>query len=159
MTKKEKSKKFYVEDDKSVADIATALNITKGAVYYHKKSDLDKGVDWDELRYIASLDPKDTQDKEKIFLSVLIKQFDKALVDLAESDLIEKLELIEGYAKTYYKLKIPDSKIDAKVQKTQVVKDVITKIINIAIQNNNQQVAEFLSANSDEIMESLLKSA
>lgn len=158
MTKKEKAKKFYVEDEKSVADIATALNVKKGTVYYYKKSDLEKGIDWDELRYIATLNPEDTHDKEKIFLSVLIKQFDKALVDLANSDLIEKLELIEGYAKTYYKLKIPDNKTDVKVQKTQVVKEVITKIINIAISENHTQVAQFLSDNSDTIMEDLLKS-
>ena len=158
MTKKDKAKKFYIEDDKSVADIAVALNINKNTVYYYKNSDFKKGIDWDELRYISTLNPEGTQDKEKIFLSVLIKEFDKALIDLAQSDIEKKLLKLESFARTYYKLKIPDNKTDVKVQKTQIIKEVILKLINIAMQQDNKKVAEFLSHNSDEIIEDLLKS-
>ena len=157
MTKKEKAKKFYVEDDKSVADIATALNIKTATVYYYKSSDLKKGIDWDELRYIATLNPEDTQDKEKVFLSVLIKEFDKALVELAQSDIEKKLLKLESFAKTYYKLKIPQNKIDTKVKKTQIVKEIITKLANLSIELKQHQVAKFLSDNADRILEDLLK--
>ncbi len=159
MTKKDKAKKFYIEDDKSVADIAVALNINKNTVYYYKNSDFKKGIDWDELRYISTLNPEDTQDKEKIFLSVLIKEFDKALVDLAKSDIEKKLLKLESFARTYYKLKIPDNKTDVKVQKTQIIKEVITKLANLSIELNQKQVAQFLSDNADRILQDLLKNA
>lgn len=159
MTKKEKAKKFYVEDGYGVSEIAGLLQVERGTVYYYKNSDLKKGVDWDELRYINTLNPKGTEDKEKMFLSVLIQEFDKALVELRESEIEKKLQKLESFAQTYYKLKIPDKKTNVKVQKAEIIKEVITKIANIAIKEKHQEAAQFLSDHSERIIEDLLRNA
>ncbi|WP_324171991.1 DUF1804 family protein [Sulfurimonas sp.] len=159
MTKKEKAKKFYVEDGYGVSEIAGLLQVERGTVYYYKNSDYKKSIDWDELRYIHTMNPKATEDKERMFLSVLIQEFDKALVELKESDIEEKLQKLESFAQTYYKLKIPDKKTNVKVQKTEIIKEVIKKISTIAIEEKHQEAAQFLSEHSERIVEDILRNA
>lgn len=157
MTKKEKAKKFYVEDGYGVREIAGLLQVERGTIYYYKNSDEKKGIFWDELRYMHTMNPKATEDKEKMFLSVLIQEFEKALVELKESDIEKKLQKLESFAQTYYKLKIPDKKTNVKVQKTEIIKEAITKIANIAIEEKHQEVAQFLSEHSERIVEDILR--
>ncbi len=157
MTNKQKAKRFFVEDGYSVTDIAGLLQVSRPSIYYYKNSDKTKGIDWDELRYVNACDPKDTADKEKMFLSVLIQEFDKALMELKDSDLESKLAKLESFAHTYYKLKIPDKSTTVKVQKTAIIKEVITKLAELSIELKQTQVAQFLSDNAERILQDLLK--
>ena len=157
LDKREKARKFYVNDGYSVGDIATALNVKRQTVYYYKSSDLEKGIDWDELKYIETLNPKDTHDKEKMFLTVLIQEFNKALVELQDSEVENKLQKLEQFAKTYYRLKVPDKETGKKLKKDDIAKDVIKKIVSIAVDQENLEVAQFLSDHSETIVQEILK--
>jgi len=159
MEKREKARKFFVDDGYGVGDIAKALNIQRATIYYYKKTDLEKGIDWDELRYIATLNPEDTHDKEKMFLSVLIQEFNKALIELKNSEVEDKLYKLEQFAKTYYRLKVPDKETGKKLKKDDIAKDVIKKIVALAVDQENMEVAEFLKDNAETIVEDIISNA
>lgn len=157
LDKKEMAKKFYIEKFFNISSIAKTLNINRATIYYYKNCDLKKNIDWDELRYINTLNPQNTKNKEKMFLSVLITEFDKALVTLEQSNVEQKLKKLENFANSYYKLKIPDAKTNIKLKKEELVKEVITSIVDLSIKQKNISVANFLKNNSSNIIEKVFK--
>lgn len=131
----------------SLKEIALILGVSRQTISNWKKKEK-----WDEL--LLSEQAIDAETKEKEFLLELIKEWDGALIELKESDLANKLSLLEKYTKTYYKLKNinSSSKLTTKLKKEDIAKKVLLKLSNLAIEKKEKQVAEFLSKWADEII-------
>ncbi len=134
----------------SITEIATILGVSRQTISNWKKKE-----NWDEL--LLSEQVIDAENKEKEFLLELIKEWDKALIELKQSDLANKLTLLEKYTKTYYKLKNinQNSKTTQKLKKEEIAKKVILKISDLAIQKQDTKIAQFLSKNADEIIKAI----
>ncbi len=156
--KRELIKNMYIKEDKSIEDICTALSITRGTFYYHKNEDAKKGIDWDELKLIQAYDKKPTLENEKVFLSTLINEFEKALEEFKTENAEGKLKKLERFAASYYRLKMPQGKIASSVKKIDVLQEFLKKLVDIAVEQNHIEVANFLSQNADKIVNDLLKS-
>ena len=131
----------------SLKEIASTLGISRQTVSNYKKR-----FKWDET--LLSEHTIDAKNKEKEFILELIKEWDRAVEGLKQSDLSNKLTILEKYTKLYYKLKNinQESKTTQKLKKEEIIKKTITKIAQLAIKQNNQTVANFLSQNSDLIV-------
>lgn len=68
----------------------------------------------------------------------------------------EKFLRIRNDARTYWNLKAP-KQLDEKEITIKAAKSAIEKITNIALQEKNMQVAEFLSKNADLIIGEIFK--
>ena len=131
-------------------EIATILGVSRQTVSNWKKKEK-----WDEL--LLSEQSIDAEAKEKEFLLELIKEWDGALIELKESDLANKLTLLEKYTKSYYKLKNinKNSPYTQKIQKEKIVFSTIQKLAEIAIKEKNEKVAEFFKKHADKIAEEI----
>ena len=134
----------------SLKEIAAILGVSRQTVSNWKKKEK-----WDEL--LLSEQVIDAEVKEKEFLLELIKEWDGALIELKESDLANKLTLLEKYTKSYYKLKnvSKNSPYTQKIQKEKVVFSTIQKLAEIAIKEKNEKVAEFFKKHADKIAEEI----
>jgi len=156
--KKLLAKNMYIKENKSIEDICIALGVSRATFYYYKNKDQkDFNISWDELKLINAYDKKPTIENEKIFLSTLILEFEKTLQQFKDENAEDKLKKLEQFARTYYKLKIPQGKTALKFNKVDILKEFLTKLIDIALKQNHKEVANFLSANSNFIVDELLK--
>jgi len=155
MGKREIYRELYVSG-RTALEIASALDVTEQAVYYHKNSDKKKGLNWDTLRIAKVTDIKDIKEKETTFLSLLLHEYEEAMESLKELDAVARLDALKKYATAYYRLKAP-KETNAKVDKIRVAQDVITQLAELAIDLNHTGTIEFLSQNSDSIIQSVLK--
>lgn len=57
MTSREEAQRLYVEENKTVQEIAQLLNCATGTVYRYKASDEEEGQKWDELKNLYNLTP------------------------------------------------------------------------------------------------------
>ena len=144
-------KQLYLEG-KSITDIATITGVTRQTIYAQKKRDLKEGIDWDELQLARAQDVSGTKMSEKAFLSSLIKSYEEALEGLNALSPKERLMLTTQYAQSYYRLKAP-FKTDCKAQVMDAITKSIYKISEIAIEEDNKAVIEFLSKHSEKIVQ------
>lgn len=155
-TKKAQVKKLFL-DGKTITYIASALNISRATIYSYKKEDYESGLDWDELAYASAIDPEGTKLNEKEFLATLIRQFEEALKELDKlEDPSQKLNLLNEYAKSYYRLKAP-MKNDCKSVVMEAVTKAIYTIGQLALESDSKEMLAFLTQNSDKIIEAVLK--
>ena len=156
--KKQLAKDMYIKENKSIEDICVALGISRASFYYYKNRDKTQNqIDWDELKLINAYDKKPTVENEKVFLSTLIIEFEKALKEFKESETEDKLKKLERFASSYYKLKMPQGKIAVSIKKIDVLQEFLKKLVDIAVENNHIEVANFLSENASKIVDDLLK--
>lgn len=156
--KKQLAKDMYIKENKSIEDICTSLGVSRASFYYYKNRDKTQNqIDWDELKLINAYDKKPTVENEKVFLSTLIIEFEKALEEFKESETEDKLKKLERFASSYYKLKMPQGKIAASIKKIDVLQEFLKKLVDIAVENNHIEVANFLSENASKIVDDLLK--
>lgn len=156
--KKQLAKDMYIKENKSIEDICVALGISRASFYYYKNRDKTQNqIDWDELKLINAYDKKPTVENEKVFLSTLIIEFEKALEEFKESETEDKLKKLERFASSYYKLKMPQGKIAVSIKKIDVLQEFLKKLVDIAVENNHIEVANFLSENASKIVDDLLK--
>lgn len=156
--KKQLAKDMYIKENKSIEDICTSLGVSRASFYYYKNRDKTQNqIDWDELKLINAYDKKPTVENEKVFLSTLIIEFEKALEEFKESETEDKLKKLERFASSYYKLKMPQGKIAVSVRKIDVLQEFLKKLVDIAVENNHIEVANFLSENASKIVDDLLK--
>lgn len=156
--KKQLAKDMYIKENKSIEDICTSLGVSRASFYYYKNRDkTQKQIDWDELKLINAYDKKPTVENEKVFLSTLIIEFEKALEEFKESETEDKLKKLERFASSYYKLKMPQGKIAVSIKKIDVLQEFLKKLVDIAVENNHIEVANFLSENASKIVDDLLK--
>lgn len=149
---------MYIKENKSIEDICTSLGVSRASFYYYKNRDkTQKQIDWDELKLINAYDKKPTVENEKVFLSTLIIEFEKALEEFKESETEDKLKKLERFASSYYKLKMPQGKIAVSIKKIDVLQEFLKKLVDIAVENNHIEVANFLSENASKIVDDLLK--
>ena len=149
---------MYIKENKSIEDICTSLGISRASFYYYKNRDKTQNqIDWDELKLINAYDKKPTVENEKVFLSTLIIEFEKALEEFKESETEDKLKKLERFASSYYKLKMPQGKIAVSIKKIDVLQEFLKKLVDIAVENNHIEVANFLSENASKIVDDLLK--
>lgn len=155
-TKKQTIKKYYI-DGKSVAEICNIVGISRATFYNHKKKDLDDGIDWDDLAFSKVIDPSGVKLNEKEFLTTLIRSFEDALKKLDDiEDPTKRLQLLKEYANSYYKLKAP-LKNDCKSAIIDAVSKTIYELSQMALEDDNKMMVEFLSKNADKIIERVLK--
>lgn len=155
-TKKPQCKKLFLEG-KTISFIATALGISRATIYAYKKEDFEAGIDWDELSYANAIDPSGTKLNEKEFLTALIRAFEEALKELDTlEDPSQKLQLLNDYAKSYYRLKAP-MKNDCKSAVLEAASKTIYTISQFALEADHKETLTFLSQNSDRIIETVLK--
>ena len=155
MSKRTIYRDLYVAG-KTPIQIAAAFGVTEQNIYYHKKDDKKKGMNWDELRLAKMTDIKDIREKETSFISVLLHDYEEALESLKDLKPIERLEALRKYATAYYKLKAPKEH-SVTVDKIRVAQDVISQMANLAVDLEYHSVIEFLSKESDTIIHSILK--
>ena len=147
-------KKAYLSG-KDVSLICKLLNITRSTFYYHKKKALESGDNWDEALLREKREEKEVRASEEYFLAKLINSFDEILKDEGNCS----LEKLNKYAQTYWKLKAPrnDDEFKIKDRLKERGEQVIKEIANLALEQEEQKVIEFLSANSEEIIKRVFK--
>ena len=149
-------KKYYIEG-KSIGDICNIFGISRATFYNHKKKDLDNGIDWDDLAFSKAIDPSGVKLNEKEFLTTLIRSFEDALKKLDEiEDPTKRLQLLKEYANSYYKLKAP-LKNDCKSAIIDAVSKTIYELSQMALEDDNKMMVEFLSNNADKIIERVIR--
>ncbi|EAC1839744.1 DUF1804 family protein [Campylobacter lari] len=154
MSKRELVKSLFVQG-MSIEKICTLTGLSRQGIYYMKKDDFSKGIDWENLKLVALRDEKDLENKEAIFLNALISEFERFLEGASKNELdIDTLEALNKYAKTYWAIKAPQ-KVDIKALNLQTCKKTIDSIIELA--SSNEVVCEWLSDNSDLIISKVLK--
>lgn len=156
--KKQLAKDMYIKENKSIEDICTILGVSRASFYYYKNRDKTQNqIDWDELKLINAYDKKPTVENEKVFLSTLIIEFEKALEEFKESETEDKLKKLERFASSYYKLKMPRNENSKKINKADLLKDFLRKIAQLAIEKGRADIVDFLSKNEDDLIEILIK--
>lgn len=155
-TKIQTIKKLYI-DGKTISEICQIVGISRATFYNIKKKDLDSGIDWEELAFSKAIDPSETKLNEKEFLTTLIRSFEDALKNLDDiEDPTKRLQLLKEYANSYYKLKAP-LKNDCKSAIIDATSKTIYEISQMALEDDNKIMVEFLSKNADKIIERVLK--
>lgn len=155
-TKIQTIKKLYI-DGKTISEICQIVGISRATFYNLKKKDLDSGIDWEELAFSKAIDPSETKLNEKEFLTTLIRSFEDALKNLDDiEDPTKRLQLLKEYANSYYKLKVP-LKNDCKSAIIDATSKTIYEISQMALEDDNKIMVEFLSKNADKIIERVLK--
>lgn len=155
-TKIQTIKKLYI-DGKTISEICQIVGISRATFYNLKKKDLDSGIDWEELAFSKAIDPSETKLNEKEFLTTLIRSFEDALKNLDDiEDPTKRLQLLKEYANSYYKLKAP-LKNDCKSAIIDSTSKTIYEISQMALEDDNKIMVEFLSKNADKIIERVLK--
>lgn len=155
-TKIQTIKKLYI-DGKTISEICQIVGISRATFYNLKKKDLDSGIDWEELAFSKAIDPSETKLNEKEFLTTLIRSFEDALKNLDDiEDPTKRLQLLKEYANSYYKLKVP-LKNDCKSAIIDSTSKTIYEISQMALEDDNKIMVEFLSKNADKIIERVLK--
>lgn len=149
-------KKLYI-DGKTISEICQIANISKATFYNLKKKDLENAIDWDELAFSKAIDPSGVKLSEKEFLTTLIRSFEDALKNLDDiEDPTKRLQLLKEYANSYYKLKAP-LKNDCKSAVIDAISKTIYELSQMALEDDNKTMVEFLSSNADKIIERVLK--
>lgn len=155
-TKLQTIKKLYI-DGKTISEICQIVGISRATFYNLKKKDLDSGIDWEELAFSRAIDPSETKLNEKEFLTTLIRSFEDALKNLDDiEDPTKRLQLLKEYANSYYKLKAP-LKNDCKSAAIDTISKTIYELSQMALEDDNKIMVEFLSKNADKIIERVLK--
>lgn len=156
ISKRNKIKDMYIKGI-PIATICVTLNMTKANFYYHKNKDLEKGISWDDKKYINSKNTVNLKADEEDFLNTLIYEFKNEMIEIQKiENPVEKLEALNKYVPVYYKLKIPN-KSDCKAKYIEIATKVIYSLSELAISQENTQVANFLSKNSETIIEAIIK--
>lgn len=149
-------KKLYI-DGKTISEICTIANVSRATVYNHKKKDFENGIDWDDLAFSKAIDPSGVRLNEKEFLTTLIKSFEEALKKLDDiDDPAKRLALLKEYASSYYKLKAP-LKNDCKQAVLETAGRTVYELSQMALEQENQHIVEFLSSNAESIIEAVVK--
>jgi len=154
--KKKRAKSLYI-DGNSITTIATAVGVTRTTVYNYKASDMKEGIDWDELRYLKQTNATSTNESEKKFLGTLVIEFENAMLSLHDMEPKERLATLTKFASAYYKLKQPNQG-DTKGAKAGGASAAIYALSQLAIEQQNDEVINFLSENHDIIVERVLSS-
>ena len=148
------ARKLYAKGN-TIEEIASILGVSRPTVKAAKRQDKNNNIDWEELLLLSNRSEEEVKAKETIFLNSLINAFDKFIVN-AEELAPETLEKLHIYARTYWNLKAP-KQLDEKEITIKAAKSAIEKITDIALQEKNMQVAEFLSKNADLIIGEIFK--
>lgn len=140
---------------KEVSSICTLFNITRSTFYYQKRRAKEAGDDWDEALLRGKREEKKIRASEEYFLATLIDSFEMAL----QRDSKPSLEKLNKYAQTYWKLKAPksDDVFKLKDKFREKAELTIKAIANLALEQQENEVVEFLSANSEEIIKRVFK--
>ena len=136
---------------KTVSSIAQILHCTRATVYNAKNKASKAGDDWDALALVRTRSGAEVLKSEKEFINVLLNEFERGFNELSHLEPKERLELLERYTNSYYKLKAPQ-KEDKAQNKYNVITATIKSIAGLATKQNNAPVLEFLSTNANEII-------
>lgn len=140
---------------KEVSSICTLFDITRSTFYYQKKKAKEAGDDWDEALLRGTREEKEVRASEEYFLATLINSFEKAL----QEDGNPSLEKLNKYAQTYWKLKAPknDDEFKLKDRLREKAELTIKELANLALEQQENEVVEFLSNNHEEIIKRVFK--
>lgn len=134
----------------NLSQIATTLGVSRQSV-----SNWKKRYKWDKELLLDATKKEELQAYEQRFIAGLIKEWEVAIDELQESDLPKKMEILEKYTRSYFKLKAGN--FDTKIAKEKLTKEVAYKTIkavaDIAKKHNAIEAAEFLAKYADEIVD------
>ena len=136
---------LFVELGKGVGDIATALGTTRGNVYHH----INQAGGMDALnkkRVQRSISNESIEMREEQFLSKLIESFEKLLgeedsIDLTPTSLI-------NFTRAYQAITSAKNHNPARI-KREARQEFLVAIRNLAEEQENESVFEFLSKNAE----------
>lgn len=154
MSKKVRAKELYVSG-KNITDVAIALGVTRTTIYNYKAEDLKNGIDWEALRYNKNTNASTTDADEKRFLNILIESFEIGLAELNELEAPKRLEALTKFVNAYWKIKQPN-KSDCKSAKASGASEAIYVLSQVAMEQENESVIQFLSEYHDIIVERVL---
>ncbi len=143
---------MFTELGKSVGTIANALNTTRGNVYYHinQMGGLEK---LHKIRVQKSLNIENIQMREEQFLAKLIGVFESHINSDDEDIKLEPKDLIQ-FSKAYSAITSIKNQTPERIIK-QAKQDLLTKLQNLAIQQENMPVLDFLSSNAELIVSNI----
>ncbi|PAF51292.1 DUF1804 family protein [Helicobacter sp. 13S00477-4] len=150
---REEIRAAYIQGN-TIGDICLAFDMSPSNIHYHRKKDLENGIDWHSLKVENQRDLSDLGKKKDLFLKKLIGAFEKVLKDSNDDSLEPKT--LQSFAEAYYKILSPKS-FDAKTLTQKSAQDTIEAIAKLALKENNQAVANFLSQKADQIIELVFK--
>ncbi|PAF45541.1 hypothetical protein BKH46_09295 [Helicobacter sp. 12S02634-8] len=150
---REEIKEAYISNQ-SIGDICLAFDMSPSNIHYHRKKDLELGIDWIALRNENKRDLSDLERKKDLFLKKLIDAFEEILKDSGGEPLEPKL--LQDFANAYYKIISPKT-FDAKALIQKSAEETIATITHLALEQNKKEVANFLSENADLLIETILK--
>jgi len=146
--KQQQAFKLYAQNV-PLTQIATAVGVSRQTVANWRKK-----LDWDKELLMDATDESERAAAEQRFIAQLIRNYESALEEIEHSELPKKLELIERYAKSYYKLKTTatDAQTACEKRVRTVAYETITRIADMAIRHSAAGVAEFIADHADEIV-------
>ena len=129
--------------------IATAIGVSRQTVSNWKKK-----YDWDAEILLDATDTEELKAKEQQFVAQLIRRWEEATDELEASDTPKKLELLQKFTQSYYRLKAAggDCKFAREKLTREVAYQTIQEMAQIALHNQAREVAEFMSTHADEIV-------
>lgn len=147
-------KELYI-DGHSPTDISVRLNCDRTTVYHHKRADKQNGIDWDELReqkqYNQITSTENFEEDKKEFLITLFNAFKKAKDEILNiEDVGERVTKLNSFANNYRKFLNP-SVHDCKSTADKASRKTLEIVIDMAADQNEPKVIEFLSDHFEEI--------
>ena len=152
---REQAKELYTKGYK-ISEIARTCGLSAPTIYKYKARDKAAGIDWDVLELARRRDSNLTKASEARFISTLIDAFEGAFAEIREQPPAEQLKLLSQYTETYYKLKAP-LKVDGKQKMLEGAQEAINAIADIAKEEGNLYVTDFLNTHADLILKKCLK--
>ena len=158
MKKRDIFRELYVEHGFSLRQIAEKYKCSYSTVQRYKALDKKNGIDWDELRLQKNLSQEEFENRKRAFLLAIFDSFMKAKDQIdSVSDPIQKVELLDKFTNSYYKVTLTAKKDDPEI----VILDLITEIINIfceiARKKDKSEVIKFFLDHTEEIKNEIQK--
>ena len=147
-------KELYI-DGYSPTEISTRLKCDRTTVYHHKKADKKEAIDWDEIRdqkqYNQMTSSENFEQDKKEFLTTLFNAFKKAKDEILNiEDPGDRISKLNSFANNYRKFLNP-SVHDCKGMTDKASRKTIEIIIDMAADQNEPKIIEFLSDHFEEI--------
>ncbi|GMB94354.1 hypothetical protein NHP21011_04460 [Helicobacter heilmannii] len=140
---------------KSYDYICQTLGISKSTINTYRKNAAKEGDDWDTLLLLNRRNTQNIAMSEAYFVGRLIDGFEAQLLHTPELSLHE----LAKYTKLYFQLKQPRNtdELKSKEQQYENAMRVIKAVAELALEQDNRAVVEFLSAQADVIIKAVFK--
>jgi transcriptional regulator with XRE-family HTH domain len=158
MKKNDYLRKLYVEKGLTIRQVAEEAGLSYSSVQRYKKIDKDNGLDWDDLRLQKHLSQKEFENRKKLFLIAIFDSFMKAKEQLdSVEDPIQKIELIDKFTNSYYKVTLTAKRDDPEIVILDLVTEIISILSNIAKKKDRPEIIKFFLDHTEDIKNEVQK--